>query len=250
RGRAASGAHVLGGGLLAQARRSPVDEGWPTGGVTSSPYSRHKVAAERLLDDHQRSHPTTIARLRPGIIGQGAAGSALLRYGVPAAIPAAVLGHIPVLPLDRRLEVPMVHADDVADAIVRVLDRQAAGAFNLAADPPVTVAHIARALGARHVQVPFRVLRGAASLSWHARLQQVDPGWVDLGYTVPLLDTSRAREELGWSPSVGGVEVLEETLAGMRHRSARRTPVLRPRTVPDMLARALRRGPVSERHEP
>ena len=144
----------------------------------------------------------------------------------------------------------MVHADDVADAIVRVLDRQAAGPFNLAADPPVTVAHIARALGARHVQVPFRVLRGAASLSWHARLQQVDPGWVDLGYSVPLLDTTRAREALGWTPSVGGVEVLEETLAGMRHRSARRTPVLRPRTVPDMLARALRRGPVSERHEP
>jgi nucleoside-diphosphate-sugar epimerase len=67
----------------------PVDESWPTGGVPSSPYSRHKAAAERLLDDHQERHPDrTVTRLRPGIIGQRAAGSALLRYGLPAVVPA------------------------------------------------------------------------------------------------------------------------------------------------------------------
>ena len=65
--------------------KRPVDESWPTG----APYSRHKAAAEPLLDDHQERHPDrTVTRLRPGIIGQRAAGSALLRYGLPAVVPA------------------------------------------------------------------------------------------------------------------------------------------------------------------
>jgi nucleoside-diphosphate-sugar epimerase len=65
----------------------PVDEGYTREGVPSSPYSRHKVAAEQLLDEYEASGgPMLIARLRPGIVGQRAAGSALLRYGVPAAV--------------------------------------------------------------------------------------------------------------------------------------------------------------------
>src|SRR3954452_22723114 len=116
---------------------TPVDESWPTGGVRSSRYSVHKAAAERLLDNHERAgHDTLVSRMRPGIVGQRSAGSALLRYAVPAIVPAAVLDHVPVVPLDRRLTMPMVHADDVADAIARDLDQQVGGAFNLAAAPP------------------------------------------------------------------------------------------------------------------
>src|SRR5919112_1790897 len=121
----------------------PVDESWPTGGVRSSRYSRHKAAAERLLDRHEASGAgTLITRLRPGIVGQRAAGSALLRYGVPAVVPHRALDVLPVLPMDRRLTIPMVHTDDVAEAVVAVLHRRAGGAFNLAADPPVTAAVI------------------------------------------------------------------------------------------------------------
>ena len=60
---------------------SPVDEtGRPT--ACRSMYSRHKVAAERLLDLLEGDAPeTVVARIRPGIVGQRNAGSALLRYG-------------------------------------------------------------------------------------------------------------------------------------------------------------------------
>ena len=33
-------------------------------------------------------------------------------------------------------------------------------------------------------------------LSWRARLQYIDRGWLDMAFTVPLLDCSRARREL------------------------------------------------------
>jgi nucleoside-diphosphate-sugar epimerase len=229
----------------------PVDERWPTEGVPSSPYSRHKVSAERLLDDHQQRHPgRTVTRLRPGIIGQRAAGSALLRYGLPAVLPAWLLGHVPVVPLDRRLAIPMVHADDVADAVRRVLERRVGGAFNLAAEPAVMAASVAGVLGARFLHVPQSLVRTAASAAWHARLQPVDPGWIDLGYSVPLLDTARARRELDWAPRVDALTVLAETLEGMQEASSAASPVLRPRSVPRQLARALRHGPVSSRERP
>ena len=230
---------------------APVDESWPTGGVPSSPYSRHKATAERMLDAHELAEPsTTVTRMRPGIVGQSSAGSALLRYSMPALVPSAALGVVPVLPLDGRLRVPIVHSSDVADAVARALDRREAGAFNLAADPPVTAELIAATLGARSVHVPAALLRVAVSAAWHARLQPVDPGWLDLGYSVPLLDTTRARSVLGWSPTVDGATVLAETLDGMRRAASDHTPALRPRSVQEQLDRLARRGPVSMRREP
>ena len=229
----------------------PVSEKYPTDGIAGSPYSAHKVAAERLLDAFEAEHPDiVVTRTRPGIVGQRSAGSVLLRYGLPAVVPAFALRAVPVLPLDRRLAIPMVHADDVADAIVRVLARQAGGAFNLAAPTPITVEHVAAALGARHVQVPAAVVRRAAELSWRAHLQPVDPGWIDLAYGVPLLDTARARDVLGWDARSDGPEVLEEVVAGMRSRASDETPPLRRRTVARSLGRSLRVGSVSRRREP
>ena len=226
----------------------PVDESWPTGGVPTSMYSRHKAAAERLLDGLEADVPhPVVTRLRPGIVGQTSAGSALLRYGLPGLVPRALLSHVPVLPLDRRLAIPMVHADDLAEAIVLVLESRTPGAFNLAADPAVTTEDIARVLGARSVHVPAAAVRAAVSASWHARLQPLDAGWIDLAFAVPLMDTTRARTELGWSATTGALRVLAETVHGMQDGAADASPVLRERTVAGSLAKFLRDGPVSRR---
>ncbi len=227
---------------------APVDESWPTEGVRTSMYSRHKSAAERLLDHLERDDPSvTVTRLRPGIVGQRDAGSALLRYGLPGIVPAGALDHVPVLPLDKRLAIPMVHADDVADAIVRALEGRVPGAFNLAAAPAITATHLADAFDARLVHVPSAALRAAVSTSWHARLQPLDPGWIDLAFAVPLLDTTAALTELGWAPTRDARSVLAETLDGMRRAASSTTPPLRHRTVAQNVVRAIRRGPVSSR---
>jgi len=228
----------------------PVAEDWPTGGVPTSVYSRHKSAAERLLDDFELAQPeVTVSRLRPGIIGQRDAGSSLLRYGLPGLVPAGVLRHVPVLPLDRRLRLPMVHADDVAEASARVVEQRAGGAFNLAAPPLITVADLGSALDSRPVHVPSGLLRALVLASWRARLQPVDPGWLDMAYSVPALDTGRAARVLGWEPRTDALTVLRETLAGMSTAQAGPSPVLRGRSVPAAVSRALARGPVSHRHE-
>ena len=62
---------------------------------------------------------------------------------------------------------------------------------------------------------------------WKLRLQPTPSGWVDMALGVPLMDTSRARSELGWEPRVGADDALLELMAGMRESSGLATPPLR-----------------------
>jgi nucleoside-diphosphate-sugar epimerase len=117
----------------------PVDESWPTTGIATSPYSRDKSAAEALLDEYEREHGDAaipIARMRPGFIVQRAAASGLMRYALPGYVAMGVVPLLPLLPIDRGLCIPLVHADDVASAFVRAIERRTSGPFNLAAEPP------------------------------------------------------------------------------------------------------------------
>ena len=116
------------GAYSPKSSETPVDESYPTDGVPRSPYSKHKAAAERLLDQFQQTtRGVTVTRLRPGIVGRRSSGSALLRYSVPGLIPAKALRRLPVLPIDPRIRIPMVHSDDVATAIALALESRAPG---------------------------------------------------------------------------------------------------------------------------
>jgi nucleoside-diphosphate-sugar epimerase len=228
----------------------PVGEDYPRDGVPTSPYSQHKAAAERLLDGLEPGAGTTVTRLRPGIIGQQSAGSALLRYAVPGLVPAAALRLVPVLPIDRRLQVQLVHADDVADGVRRVVETGAGGAFNLVTAPPVTAADVAAALGAKPLHVPAPALRAVVAAAWKARAEQLDPGWIDLAWSVPLLSSARATAELGWHPRHQAHAVLDQVVRGLVHASSGASPVLRPRTVLGTVRTALSNGPVHRRSAP
>lgn len=226
-------------------------EDWPTQGVPSSWYSRHKATAERLLDDFDAAHPDTlVTRMRPVLIGQREAASGVLRYVLPAVVPARAVALAKLLPLDRDLRLQLIHADDVADAYVRAVEARVPGPFNLAAGPVLTPADVAAALGARHVHLPFRVLRTAVDLSWRAHLQQVDVGWLDMAWQLPQLDATRASIHLGWQPRKDAHAVLREVVSGIREGAYADTPILRRRTVADGLVKAFTGRPVAHRHKP
>ncbi len=228
-----------------------VTESWPTDGVPTSVYSRHKSAAERVLDDFAAEHPDLlVTRFRPGLVMQAGAGSALLRYGLPGWVPAAAVGLLPLLPIDKRIKLPVVHADDVARAVLTAVHRRVGGAFNLSAEPPIGREGLGHALGARTLQVPSPVLRAAVDLSFRAHLQRLDVGWLDLAYSVPLMDTSRAQRELDWIPQVDAQTALDEAVRGMRSTESTDSPVLRRRTVRGELADLLRSGPIAKRPVP
>ncbi|SNT42492.1 NAD-dependent epimerase/dehydratase family protein [Rhodococcoides kyotonense] len=228
-----------------------VDETYSREGVANSTYSVDKAAAEHALDRFEVNHQGTIVvRLRPGLIGQYAFGSALLRYSLPDLVPSWVVDRIPVLPMDRSITVPAVSTSDVADAILASLTCDSSGAFNLSAPTPVRTKDFEDAMSARAVEVPRSIMRTAAAAIFTARLQSVHPGWIDLAYETPLLNTERARTTLKWAPTLDGPAVLAETIKGVRHGASAASPALRERTLVDRLASTLRRGPVSRRREP
>src|SRR3954454_23111087 len=167
-----------------------VVEWWPATGIETSFYSRHKVAVERELDSFSAAHPEVrVVRLRPGLIFQRAAATGIRRLFAGPFLPSPLVRRelVPVVPRHPRLRAPAVHADDVADASRRaIMPRDARGAFNIAAEPPLDGDVVARLLGAKAVDVPAPVLRAGAALSWRLRLQPSEPGWVDMGLAVPL----------------------------------------------------------------
>ncbi|KQY06750.1 epimerase [Mycobacterium sp. Root135] len=230
-----------------------VDESWRTTGIDTSPYSRDKSAAETILDEYEGrlgSAAIPIARMRPGFILQRAAASGLMRYGLPGYGPMQLVPWLPILPLDRKLCIPLVHADDVAAAIVLAVERRATGPFNLAAEPPMGRDDVAAVLGARAVHVPSGLLGALVNLTWRTRLQHVDRGWLDLAFSVPLLDCSRARTELEWAPKWTAQEALADLLEGIAQRAHTTSPSLRPRSLIDLLRRDLTEGLISSRRLP
>lgn len=230
-----------------------VDESWPTTGIDSSPYSRDKSAAEAILDEYEErlgSAAIPIARMRPGFILQRAAASGLMRYGLPGYVPMQVVPWLPILPLDRKLCIPLIHADDVAAAIVLAVERRATGPFNLAAEPPMGRDDVAAVLGARAVHVPSGLLGALVDLTWRTRLQHIDRGWLDLAFSVPLLDCSRARTQLEWAPKWTAQEALADLLEGVAQRAHTTSPPLRRRSVVDLLRRDLTDGLISSRRLP
>ena len=149
---------------------------------------------------------------------------------------------MPFVPDTPRLRFQAVHSLDVGDAYRLAILGDARGAFNVAAEPVLDPPELARLLGARSVPVPASLLRGAAAASWRLRLQPTPPGWVDLALGVPLLDSSRARRELGWEPKHGAGEALLELLAGLRDRAGASTPPLDPGAGGPLRAKELATG--------
>ena len=217
-----------------------VREDWPVEPVPTSLYSRHKVAAEQMLDELEAAGGPVVTRMRPGLVLQGAAGSEIARYFVGSALLTPVLGRLPLVPLPRGLLASAVHADDVGDAVVTMLDARAGGAFNLAADDALTAELLARALGGRLVPVPPALVRRGMDLSWRARLQPTDVGWFDLAMTSPMLDAGRARSELGWRPGRSVDSALRELVRGMSAGAGTASPALQPRGIRDLLPERVR----------
>ncbi|MFD1721428.1 NAD-dependent epimerase/dehydratase family protein [Amnibacterium endophyticum] len=199
-----------------------VDESWPTGGIATSHYARHKAVVERMLDAFEQEFPATrVARMRPGLVMQAAAGEELRVLFGGRALPTRWIGRVPVpvLPLPPRVRSQVVHADDLADAFARAVLQRASGAFNVAAEPEVGPADVARLLGGRWLPVRIAPVRGLAWLAWQLHLVAADPGWLDIATSVPLMSTERARSELGWTPRHDAIDALAEAIRGVSDRA-------------------------------
>jgi UDP-glucose 4-epimerase len=210
-----------------------VDESWPTGGTPNSYYARHKAEVERRLDRFEREVPEVrVVRMRPGLVFKKEAAEGIRRLFAGPFLPSPLVRPelINAIPNIPNLRSQIIHSYDVGEAFRLAIVGETRGPFNLATEPVLDAGEIGRILDARPLPVSAQAARAGARLSWQLRIQPVSEGWLDMAMSVPIMDTGRARRELGWSPERSADEALLDLLEGLRTGAGLDTPPLSPRT--------------------
>ena len=222
-----------------------VPKTWPTQGVSSSFYAQQKAEVERRLNHFERDYPRVrVVRLRPAFIFKREAATGVRRLFAGPLLPSALVApsRIQFVPDVQRLSFQGVHAMDVADAYRRAILTEVRGAFNIAAEPVLDPVALSWILGARRIRMSPRFARAAIQLSYWLHLHPCEPGWLDLALGVPLMDTARARSELGSEAKHEAGAALRELFEGIADGAGAPTPPLHPATSGPLRAREFLTG--------
>lgn len=104
-----------------------------------------------------------------------------------------------------------VHEDDVAEAILLALTRDASGPYNLATEDSFSFRD---AITGRHrtsVPLPLSVARAGLNVAWKASGWGGEPAWIEGLTRTLLLDCRRAQVELGWRARHSAAQALAQT---------------------------------------
>jgi UDP-glucose 4-epimerase len=192
----------------------PITEEVPPRGSPEHYYSEQKAACEAALSEITTGSGLEVFVLRPCIVA-GPKAQTLAEAMPWNQLPDAVRKVSQVLPVlkppvpDPGTPLQLVHHDDVAAAIALAATTSAPpGAYNLAGDGVLSVSAVADALGARPVRVPRVVMSAASEVV--ARLPFVPSSfeWLHVGRTSVVMDTSKAKSQLGWTPRYSAAETL------------------------------------------
>jgi nucleoside-diphosphate-sugar epimerase len=211
------------GGYSSAPKDRLLDESWPYQGLVSSLYSRQKALVEALLDTLQAERPSLrVVRLRPALSFKREAASGIRRLFIGPIVPKWLFDRrfLRMVPDNPRLRFQAVHSLDVAEAYRLAILSDSHGPFNIAADPILDPASLATLFDARRVHVSAPLMRSMTNITWRLHLHPVDPGWIDMAFESPLMDTRRAHAELGWLPLRSSTQALQELLDGIKDGDA------------------------------
>jgi nucleoside-diphosphate-sugar epimerase len=206
----------------------PLTEQVPARGSESFYYSAQKAELEGLLEELLLGSEVEPYVFRPCIVA-GPRATMLVEQTVEAVrvgdpVPLLRKGVeklplvAPVLP-DPGVPFQLVHHDDVARAMAAAICGDGPpGVYNLADEGEIRVRDLSRALRWRWIPVPRPAISlgtaAARSLSFaSAKLE-----WAIAADTPVLMDTARARRDLGWKPRHSAQQTLQETVAGAREK--------------------------------
>ena len=187
-----------GGAIYGEGQIIPAPEDHPV--APEAPYGLSKFCAEQYCELFTRLHGLSTVSLRYGNV-YGPRQDPLGEAGVVAIFCGKLLdGERPTIFGDGRQTRDYVYVGDVVDANLKAAETQTAGAVNIGRGAEVSVLDIVDAL------------RAHSNDAFEPEHAPERPGEVRR----IALDTSRARQELGWEASTGLEEGLERTLASLR----------------------------------
>jgi nucleoside-diphosphate-sugar epimerase len=207
-------------------------EEWPTRPADHLFYAQEKAELEELLAAEVGRHPgLALYLLRPPIV------LGPHTVGAKAQLPDALARPLaPLAPLARRaggllgrrrlpLPVPVpvpdlpmqfVHEEDVGSALLQcIVAAGPPGAYNIAADDVLSAPEVVRELGFLPVPVPARLARTPArAVAALASLPFSPPAtaWAEALAHPSVMDTTKAKRDLGWAPRHTALASLRATL--------------------------------------
>ena len=195
----------------------PLTEDVPVRGTDAHYYSAQKAELEATLRETLEGADTETYVLRPCIV---AGGDALaLVEAFPKLLRKSPLPLArPLLP-DPGTPFQLVHTDDVATALAAAVRGDGPpGVYNLAGDGTITAADLARAFGWLTVPIPRLGVHAAAGAVGALPFMPSQASWLNAFRVPVVMDTTRARDGLGWQPRNDTRDVLLDTAAHARER--------------------------------
>jgi nucleoside-diphosphate-sugar epimerase len=199
-----------------------ISEDWPVRPAARLFYAQEKAELEALLQTEAERHPELdLYLLRPPVVvGPNVVGSKDVLPGPLAPLGRRLFGRPRRLPVPLPVLVPehplqLIHEEDVGRALqLCIVGAGPPGAYNIAGDGVLTAGDVAREFGALPVRLPPGPAQAAAKVV--SRLPFLPPAaeWVEAATRPALMDTSKAKEQLGWRPRYTGLEALRDTLGG------------------------------------
>jgi nucleoside-diphosphate-sugar epimerase len=203
-------------------RDNPVGmtEQWPVRPADKLFYAQEKAELEQLLQQEAEAHPgLELYLLRPPVVlGPHTVGGKTLLPGPLAPLnkhlqsgfrrlPVPVPAPVPDLPLQ------FIHEDDVGQALLQcVVAAGPPGAYNIAGDGVLSMVDVAREFGILPLAMPGRPVQAAARAASRLPFLPSAVEWVEAMSHPAIMDTDKAKNELGWSPRFTGLEALQDTL--------------------------------------
>ena len=200
----------------------------PPRGTEEHTYSAQKAELEKKLNDMSVGSSTEVYLFRPCIVAGPTALSLIEKIPyvqLADKLPAAARKVVQSLPLLRPLipdpGVPfqLVHEEDVADALTAAsLGRGEPGVYNLAGEGEITLSDMAHALGWYALPIPEIAVDATVKVVSRLPLLPVEAKWINALRVPVLMDTTRAREKLGWEPAFDALETLGDTIHAARKK--------------------------------
>ena len=193
----------------------PLTEDVPARGSEAHYYSAQKAELEQTLREALDGSGVETYVFRPCIV---AGGDALaLVEAFPKLLRRLPLAR-PVLP-DPGTPFQLVHTEDVATALAAAARGDGSpGVYNLAGDGTIRVGDLARAFGWLTVPMPRLGLDAAAGAVGRLPAMPARASWITALRVPVVMDTTRARVELGWAPEHDTRATLADTVARARER--------------------------------
>ena len=183
----------------------PLTEDDPVRGTPDFSYARDKAEADRLCQLWALQHPDrTMTIVRPCIVFGEQVDNYILNLWLKSPFRADF--GLPDPPMQ------FLHDDDLCDALIRLVEKQLPGAYNVAGDGYVTVAEAAEMIGLRSWPVPYGIHKRFAALLWDTHVTEVPPGQYEFIIHPWVASNQKLKDATGWTPRYTSRETFELTM--------------------------------------